>query len=140
MNQNLLEVLRKSGLRATPQRIAICEFLTTTDTHPTVNDIFTNLKGKYPSLSLATIYNTLDILVGMGFVNVLGSLRDGKVHFDGNTEPHINIVCVQCHRVIDKHSDFIQHLDSEISQNTGYKLIGSRVLYYGVCQNCQSDN
>lgn len=138
MNANYLDALRRAGLRVTQQHIAICELLYRSDTHPTSNDIYQQLKERYPSLSLATIYNTLDVLVGMGYVNVLGSIGDDKVHFDGNTSPHVNLACIKCHKIVDLQSDLIDQLDSEINQNSGYRVLGARVLYYGICPQCQS--
>lgn len=140
MINKYIDVLHQAGMRATPQRIAICDFLARTDTHPTSNDIYEQLKSRYPSLSLATIYNTLEVLVGMGYVNALGSIGDDKVHFDGNTSPHVNLACIQCHKIVDVQSDLVDQLDSEINQNSGYRVLGARVLYYGVCPQCQSTN
>lgn len=136
-NQKILEALHKAGLRATPQRIAICEMLTESHDHPTANDIYLELKEKYPSLSLATIYNTLDVLVGIGLVNALGSIGDDKVHFDADVSPHINLACVKCHKIVDTTSNFINQVNDEINKKSGYELFGSRILYYGHCPECQ---
>jgi len=138
MKTSYIDVLHQAGMRATPQRIAICELLAGTNTHPTSNDIYEQLKSRYSSLSLATIYNTLDILVGMGYVNVLGSIGDDKGHYDGDTSPHVNLACIKCHRIVDIQSDLVDQLDSEINQNSGYRVLGARVLYYGICPHCQS--
>jgi len=140
METDYLDIIRKAGLRATPQRIAICEYLIETDSHPTANDIYMKLKDRFPSLSLATIYNTLDVMVGMGYVNALGSIGDDKVHFDGNISPHINLACIKCHKIIDLKSELVAQLDSEIDQISGYRVLGARVLYYGTCPQCQSTN
>ncbi len=140
MKTDYLDIIRKAGLRATPQRIAICEYLIDTDSHPTANDIYMKLKDRFPSLSLATIYNTLDVMVGMGYVNALGSIGDDTVHFDGNTSPHINLACTKCHTIIDLKSELVAQLDSEIDQISGYRVLGARVLYYGICPQCQSTN
>lgn len=134
---NFVEILHKAGMRITPQRLAICKLITETDSHPTANNIYLELKKQYPSLSLATVYNTLDVLVAIGAVNMLGSIGDDKVHFDGNTIPHINLACVRCHKIVDVSSDLINQMDTEINQNSGYRLLGSRVLYYGICPECQ---
>lgn len=138
-DQAFINVLRQAGLRITPQRIAICEMLAASDRHPTANEIYLDLKEKYPSLSLATIYNTLDVLVGMGLVNALGSIGDDKVHFDANLSPHINLACVRCHKIVDTTSEFVKQLDAEINQESGYELFGSRILYYGHCPECQQE-
>ncbi len=136
--QQVIEALRKAGLRATPQRIAICELLTESDAHPTANDIYIELKQQFPSLSLATIYNTLDVLVGIGLVNALGSIGDDKVHFDADVSPHINLACVKCHKIVDATSNFINQLNDEINKKSGFELFGSRILYYGHCPECQN--
>jgi Fur family peroxide stress response transcriptional regulator len=59
------------------------------------------------------------------------------MHYDADTDPHVNLACIQCHRVIDLPSDHVQALDQEIAANSGYKLLGARVLYYGLCPDCQ---
>lgn len=132
----LFEDLHKAGLRVTPQRIAICELLSESEDHPSANDIYEKLKQKYPSLSLATVYNTLDVLVGMGLVNAMGSIGDDRVHFDANLTPHINLTCTSCHKIVDTDSDCVNDLDSEITQRSGFKIHGSRILYFGTCPEC----
>jgi Fur family peroxide stress response transcriptional regulator len=135
---NLTTTLQKAGMRLTPQRMAICKLLIESDAHPTASMIYDELRPHFPSLSLATIYNTLDTLVGLGAVNVLGHAGDDHVHYDADMDPHVNLACVSCHRIIDIPSLHVQHLDSEISQASGYKLLGARVLYYGLCPKCQT--
>jgi Fur family transcriptional regulator, peroxide stress response regulator len=133
----LTSALQQAGMRLTPQRVAICKLLTESDEHPTAAMIYEELHPQFQSLSLATVYNTLDTLVGLGAVNVLGHAGDDHVHYDADLEPHVNLACISCHRIVDVPSEHIQHLDNEITQTSGYKLLGSRVLYYGLCPECQ---
>lgn len=135
-----LSVLRKTGLRATPQRMAIWDYLITSDEHPSAIEIFTRLKPQFPSLSLATVYNTLDVLVGMGLVNALGSIGDDRVHFDANLEPHVNLVCRVCHKVVDTDAACVEDLEAELRLKTGYQVEGSRILYFGTCPECQANS
>jgi len=137
MYKKLTASLKKSGLRLTATRLAICKYLAETDEHPTASQIYNNLKEHYPSLSLATVYNTLDVLVDMGAINVLGQSGDGNVHFDPRIHPHINLACLKCHRIIDYPSDDVAHMQEVIGQSSGFKLIGSRIMYYGICPECQ---
>lgn len=134
----LTTTLQKAGMRLTPQRMAVCKLLVESDQHPTAAMIYDELRPQFPSLSLATIYNTLDTLVGLGAVNVLGHAGDDHVHYDADMDPHVNLACISCHRIVDIPSEHVQHLDSEISQASGYKLLGARVLYYGLCPECQT--
>lgn len=135
--KTLTTALQEAGMRVTPQRVAICELLAASHEHPTAAMIYAELKQRFASLSLATVYNTLDALVGLGVVNVLGHAGDDKVHYDADTEPHVNLACISCSRIIDIPSEHVTHLDTEISAASGYKLLGARVLYYGLCPACQ---
>lgn len=136
--EHLTHTLQQAGMRLTPQRIAICKLLAETETHPTATEIYTQVRAQFPSLSLATVYNTLDTLVSLGAVNVLGHVGDDHVHYDADVEPHVNLACVRCHKITDIPSEHVHHLDSEITQASGYKLLGARVLYYGLCPDCQA--
>lgn len=133
----LTSALQSAGMRVTPQRVAICELLASSHEHPTAAMIYEELKPRFTSLSLATVYNTLETLVGLGVVNVLGHAGDDKVHYDADTEPHVNLACISCSRIVDIPSEHVTHLDAEITAASGYKLLGARVLYYGLCPDCQ---
>ena len=133
----LTTALQEAGMRITPQRVAVCQLLTTSKEHPTATMIYENLKPRFSSLSLATVYNTLDTLVGLGVVNVLGHAGDDTVHYDADINPHVNLACISCSSIIDIPSEHITHLDKEITAASGYKLLGARVLYYGLCTTCQ---
>lgn len=136
--KKLIQALKQAGFRITPQRIAICRLLAETEEHPTAQKIHTLLSPDHPSLSLATVYNTLETLVDLGVVNTLGSAGDDAVHYDADTTPHVNLACVSCHRVIDLPSRHVRALDEEVVRRSGYELQGARVLYYGLCPECQS--
>jgi Fur family peroxide stress response transcriptional regulator len=135
--ENYLSTLQGSGMRLTPQRIAICKYLCETDEHPTSAMIYAEVKAQYPSLSLMTVYNTLEKLVNLGLVTSLGNAGDDNVHYDGDTSSHINLACIACHKIVDFDFPQISNLDEKVSGTSGYKLLGVRMLYYGLCPKCQ---
>ena len=135
----LIDILRQAGIRITPQRMAICAALANNRTHPTALTLYREIKDRYPSLSLTTVYNTLDILAGLGAVNILGNAGDGHIHYDSHTEPHINLACIRCHQIIDFGSSYIALLDQELIKTSGYHLLGVRMMYYGLCPACQKE-
>jgi Fur family peroxide stress response transcriptional regulator len=136
--QTLTTTLQQAGLRLTPQRMAICQLLTENDAHPTATMLYAALKPQFHSLSLATVYNTLEVLVDLGVVNALGHAGDDNVHYDAETAPHVNLACIACHKIVNFPSEHVTHMDSEISAASGYQLLGARVLYYGLCPDCQT--
>ena len=133
----LTSALQGAGMRLTPQRTSICELLVNSHEHPTASMIYEELKPHFSSLSLATVYNTLDTLVGLGVVNALGHAGDDSVHYDADTEPHVNLACLSCSKIVDIPSEHVTHLDAEITAASGFKLLGARLLYYGLCPDCQ---
>lgn len=133
----MIEALKTAGLRMTPQRLAICALLARSKEHPTAQMIHEALRESYPSLSLATVYNTLDELVRLGVLNALGSAGDDAEHYDADLTPHVNLACLSCGRVIDLDSQHIHEVEREVISASGYRLVGARVLYYGTCPECQ---
>jgi Fur family peroxide stress response transcriptional regulator len=132
-----ISTLKHSGMRLTPQRIAICKLLSESTAHPTAGIIYDQIRTQYPSLSLMTVYNTLNALVNLGVINSLGSAGDDNTHYDGNTSTHINLACISCHKIVDITFPQISHLDDEVSITSGFKLLGVRMMFYGLCPDCQ---
>lgn len=132
----LLALFEKNGLRNTSQRRDIYQYLINTPNHPTAKQIFEHLKPDHPTLSLATVYNTLDLLVGAGLITTLGEIGDNQVHFDGETTAHINIACTVCYKIVDLPIEDSNLINSHV-ENSGYLIHGSRVVFYGICPVCQ---
>ena len=135
--EDLITALRQQGKRITPQREAICRLLVESDEHPTAQQIHATLQAQFPNMSLATVYNTLETLVSLGLIHTLGSAGDDTSHYDADTTPHVNLACISCHRVIDLPTSSVAALDEEVTQNSHYKLLGARLMYYGLCPECQ---
>jgi Fe2+ or Zn2+ uptake regulation protein len=95
----MLEDLKRAGLKMTPQRIAIVRLFAVDESHPTAQALFERLRPEFPSMSFATVYNTLDALATAGLSN---TLRLGSAaRFDPNTTPHHHAVCEECGAVRD---------------------------------------
>jgi len=136
-SEHLVLTLRNAGLRLTPQRLAICEYLAGSEAHPTAAMIYEALKPEMPSLSLMTVYNTLNALADLGAIQALGQAGDDTVHYDPDTEPHVNLVCVSCHKIVDLPCKHLAALRREVDAESGYHLVGEQVLFYGLCPDCQ---
>jgi Fur family peroxide stress response transcriptional regulator len=134
---NAIEILRhlkEKGVRFTPQRQAILEFLLGTDTHPTADEIYNHVKAKFPGVSLGTIYNTLNMLKEHGHILEL-SYGDMSSRFDGNPQNHYHVVCTECGRVVDFHRPLIA-METEVEEATGFQVYGHRMEFYGTCPEC----
>lgn len=131
----ILKGLKTKGVRFTPQRQAILEFLLSTDTHPTAEDIYKQVKVKFPGVSLGTIYNTLNMLKEHGFILEL-PCGDMSSHFDGNPENHYHAMCLRCGKVVDFHSTLLK-MDKQVAMKTGFDVQTHNLVFYGICPDCK---
>ena len=89
--ERIAEILRKHDLKATPQRIAVLKVLLNGG-HYTGEQIYNEVKKKEPSISLSTVYNTLEVLERSGLVRSFEFM--GVTWFEARLEPHVNVICV----------------------------------------------
>jgi Fur family transcriptional regulator, peroxide stress response regulator len=130
-----LETLKESGVRITPQRHAILEYLINSLSHPTADDIYKSLEGKFPNMSVATVYNNLRVFREVGLVKEL-TYGDASSRFDFTTSEHYHIICENCGKIVDFHYpglDEVEHLASHV---TGFKVGHHRMEIYGTCPDC----
>lgn len=136
--EQVTEILRGRGYKVTPQRLAVYEVLSHTRSHPTADAIYAELQPMYPTMSLATVYKTLDIFSKVGLVQVL-NVGEESFRYDANIDSHPHVCCVRCNRVDDVHEADTSELAAEIEEETGYKVTGRQIYFYGVCPDCQED-
>lgn len=75
-NQELTALLRQNGYKVTPQRLAVYEALANTKQHPSAEMLFGTLQPKYPSMSFATVYKTVEILNKLGLIQIINTGED----------------------------------------------------------------
>lgn len=122
------------GLKMTPQRRAIIEFLQTCIDHPTAEEIMAAVNERFPMTSRPTVYNTLNWLKGSGLVNEV--YEGGAVRYDPNTSPHHHFVCRRCSRVEDVEPAVLGELHLEALPGQ-QKVENFQVTIRGLCLNCQ---
>ncbi|CEI83180.1 peroxide operon regulator [Oceanobacillus oncorhynchi subsp. incaldanensis] len=131
-----IDTLKKSGVRITPQRHAVLEYLLNSMTHPTADDIYKALEGKFPNMSVATVYNNLRVLKDIGLVREL-TYGDASSRFDCNTSDHYHIICNQCGKIVDFHYPSLEEVESLAEQVTGFDVSHHRLEVYGTCNACK---
>ncbi len=94
------DVLRSHGIPANPQKIDVLRFVLKTTAHPTADEVLVHVRREYPTISRATVYNTLNLLVHKGLLQTQ-RLREGLLVFDPNTERHHHFIDEQSGRVYD---------------------------------------
>ncbi|RUM28775.1 MAG: transcriptional repressor [Aquifex sp.] len=126
---------KEIGLKITPQRLAVYEVLLKSYNHPTVEEIYEEVKKMYPYVSLATVYRTLETLEKIGLVKRV-CFWGNSARYDANTSEHHHLICEKCGRIED--IDLDQKL--AIPENLqGFKTDSYSVNIYGLCPECQSN-
>jgi Fur family peroxide stress response transcriptional regulator len=126
---------RQEGMNVTPQRVAIYRALLESEEHPTPEMLFRTVSAEMPSLSLATIYKTLDALTAVGLVRSV-PVDSEKRRYDANDAAHHHLVCSACGCIRDYYSDeFDALLPPRRVQGFAPQTISVNIT--GICGDCR---
>lgn len=135
----LTAILKEHGLKVTPQRLSIFKMLRSTKAHPSAEVIYKALQEEHPTMSLATVYKTLDTFVQHGLVQQL-NVGEDSYRYDADISAHSHIQCTKCKCVMDLPP--LQHVSAlreEVHQSTGFALSHEQIYFYGLCPTCQKE-
>jgi len=127
-----LEVLKQKGHFLTSSRLMVLDYLLESKSHPTADEIYNALKKKLPSLSKATVYNTLKLFTELGVAREIKVERE-KSRFEARTDPHVHFTCVKCKAVFDIEKQIVKFPKSV----ENHKVMFGDVFLYGICESCQ---
>jgi Fur family peroxide stress response transcriptional regulator len=128
------KLLKDSGFKQTPQRLAILDFLQDNKTHPSVEDIYRSISRRFPTISLATVYNNLLTLKQLGMIREL-TIDPDKKHYDPNISSHNHLICTECKQIIDININYKLNIPEE--SKCGFEITGNHIEFYGICPDCR---
>jgi Fur family ferric uptake transcriptional regulator len=131
-------LLSKNQLRMSKQRLAILNTILDLRSHPTADEVYQVVRQKLPRISLGTVYRNLEILSSSGMIRKV-PLGGPQMRFDGCTEDHVHIRCIQCGRVDDLPMDPPNTREGDIQKKSGYRIIGHCTVFIGICPVCQGE-
>jgi Fur family peroxide stress response transcriptional regulator len=122
-NLNSIDILRQVGLRPTPQRLAIVREVFSRH-HPTVAEVYDTVRREFPTIGLATVYNTLHSITERDLVRELPFAN--ATRFDVNLNPHANLVCTRCGSIEDSDecNELITEMLARVSTGDGFAPAG----------------
>ena len=133
----LLESLcRRRGLPVTVQRRVIFDALLDRDDHPTVDQVFEQVKSRIPGVSRTTVYRTLETLVELGVAQKTNHLQ-AVARFDGNMDHHHHLVCVECDKIVDCDEPAVKRVRLPDVRRMGFDIIDFSVYFKGRCADCR---
>ena len=135
-SETMIQKLRNSGHKITPQRLAIVKILAKSEDHPTVENIHAQITKDFPTMSLATVYRNILLIKSLGEVLELG-FPDGSNRYDGNKPyPHPHVVCIKCKKIVDPDLDILDEMTNEVAMETNFKILNHRLDFFGICRDC----
>ena len=135
-SDELTDLFRSSGRKVTPQRQCIFRLLEGDESHPTAEVVYEAARTEMETISLKTVYQTLNELAELGEIAAL-DLGTGTVRFDPNVErAHHHLVCRSCGKVRDLNVAFTG-LSVPAGEGQGYEVDGAEVVFRGLCDECR---
>lgn len=132
----IANLLKENKLKVTPQRIAIFKILYNSTEHPSAEQIYKELQPTHPTMSLATVYKTLDTLKKSGLIQEF-NVGEDCFRYDANVNTHPHMICLECHQVFDLHTDKLNNLRTYVKDETDFEIIYEKVFFYGTCADCK---
>ncbi len=129
--------LKEHGIKNTPQRQVILAYLMTSHEHPSIEMIYEHVRKSGFSVSLATVYNTLQLLRDNKLIIEVSPDNRGHMRYDYLDKPHYHVICVSCNKIVDVFDDRFKQTESEAAAQTGYQVFNSQYEVYGLCPRCQ---
>ena len=134
--ERLVDACRTRGMRVTPQRLAVYRVVSAATSHPAVEQVWREVRQSLPSISLDTVYRTLESLERLGLVRRLNPLE--KVRYDGNTGMHHHFICAVCGDIIDVHTPPLPKPTEEVCRCG--EITSMALHIHGVCRRCAAQS
>ena len=125
---------RNIGLKLTPQRMAIFDYLDGNKDHPSAEEIHRAVAMKFPTMSLATVYNTLGTLRELGGLREL-AIDPARKRYDPDTGRHNHLICMACKKVVDVQVNVDLKLSKSVRRN--FTIMHNQIEFYGFCPDCK---
>ncbi len=132
MPEKYVTILKENSIKITPQRIEILRYLDRHMTHPTVEEIYSTLKKKNPSLSKTTVYNSLQVLKEHKIIQTL-SISTHESRYDLRDDLHHHFLCKNCGKIIDID---IECPNVERIAKEGHRVDEVHGYFKGICKYC----
>jgi Fur family ferric uptake transcriptional regulator/Fur family peroxide stress response transcriptional regulator len=124
--------LKSKEIRPSYHRVKVYQYLVENHNHPTVDTIYKALGPEITTLSKTTVYNTLNLFIDHGIVNMI-VIEENETRYDAVTVCHGHFKCEKCGGLYDVDIDksILENIDVD-----GYKIKEKLIYFKGICKNC----
>lgn len=134
----LIKELKANSCKITPQRIAVYQVIKEANDHPNAETVFKKLEPMYPTMSLATVYKSLELFSKLGLIQVI-NIGENSFRYDGKIEDHQHIICSKCSKIEDLSNTLFEDLILKVQDSSKYKVEKQQLCFYGICSDCLSE-
>lgn len=127
---NIEELCTKAGLKMTGQRRLILKVLDQAEDHPSVEMVYERAKTQDPSISMATVYRTLNLLADLDIV-VRHEFNEKFSRYELNNDQHYHMIDLETGNVIEFQNEEMEKLKEKIARELGFELVDYRLELYG---------
>lgn len=133
---SFIEKCRTNALSVTPQRLAIYKALINDKSHPKPETVHKNILSEFPTISLATVYKTLETFEEKGIISVVTPLHE-TVRYEAEIENHHHVVCVKCKKIVDVSDPELNNLKLPdiVSE---HNFINYNIQFNVICSDCRN--
>lgn len=131
----MIDSLKKKGYRLTAPRLEIIRLLSRDRTHPGARELFRKARERVPTISMSTVYYTVDMLKKEGLIREL-EFYDRDNRYDVTVTDHVNLICRKCGSIADLPGELPFSADA-VLKRTGFQPVAMRYEYYGYCKACR---
>lgn len=130
-------ILQQKGYRLTPQRIMVIEALHGADQHISAEDIYVQVKARYPYANISTVYRTLELLKELELVTET-DFGDGRVRYHTEEKGHHHhLVCRKCGKIIDLDDSALSLLRDSLLRDYDFEADLRHLAIFGLCPKCR---
>jgi len=134
--ERLAAQCHERGIPVTVQRRVIFDALLNREDHPTIDQVYEDVKSRIPGVSRTTVYRTLETLAELGVAKKTSHFA-AMARFDGNMDHHHHLVCVRCDKVVDFADPVFRGLPLPDARRTGFDIVDFSVYFEGLCLQCK---
>ena len=135
--------IQEFGLRKTVERYKILEEIYSRNDHFDADELLVSLKEKHFSVSKATVYNSLDLLVEIGLItkHQFGNSHAFRYEKAFGRRQHSHLICINCNKVLEFCDPRLQNIQNSISDFFQHNITEHSLILYGQCQrdNCKKE-
>ena len=128
----------EAGVKLTKQRQVVLRVVNETEEHPTASEVFEQARKLMPTISYATVYNSLRYLKEAGLVLEI-TFGNGASRYDSETGRHDHAICTQCGKLVDFDIAETVELMRSAARRTRFKPESIHLTLMGLCPDCRSD-